>query len=197
MSYFLDVLDSLGPLIAIVLFILFVNIYPRVKKVPPNTVIIIDRNSHFHKKKRHGYYYLNPKTDMVTTRISRNPIVENYSNTFITHDGVYYNVNYRFKYSAEDVEMVLSSLEDSRRSIYDVVNCAVETTIGSLTSREMDNSRYDIDIALFKQLEAMLEPFYIDVTQINMISRSKLSPDWGEKYLFRKHISNGDNPIKN
>ena len=178
--------------IGIIVFSIF---FSRIRQVPPGTVVIIDRNSHFHKKKRGGFYLFNPATDKITTKISRFPITENYTNTFVTHDSTYYRITYSFTYKAEDVEMVLSSLEDSRRSIYDVVNCAIETAVGSLTMREMADYNYDLNKVCFAQLETMFEPFYVDVTSFKIIYRSAVNPTIGESQLFRKHVSRGDNPV--
>ena len=175
--------------------IVFFTLLSRIRQVPPGTVVIIDRNSHFHKKKRSGFYLFNPAIDKITTKVSRYTITETYTNTFATHDSNYYRLTYAFSYKAEDVDMVLSSLEDSRRSIYDVVNCAVETAIGSLTMREMADINYDLNKVCFTQLESMLEPFYVDVLSFKILYRSAVHPSLGESQLFKKHVSRGDNPV--
>ena len=45
-----------------------------VRKVPPHTVIIIDKNSHYLKTKKSGYYIMLPNYK-VTTKISTNKLL--------------------------------------------------------------------------------------------------------------------------
>ena len=53
----------------IVIIILIIIFGSFIKFVPANTVIIVDRNSHYLKTKRSGMYLFNPATDKVTTKI--------------------------------------------------------------------------------------------------------------------------------
>ena len=177
-----------------ILFLVIIFLGSFVKKVPLNTVIVIDRNTHYCKTKRHGYYFFNPKTDVVTTKISTNIVTEIYRNVFETHDSCFYELNFAVSYKATDLEMVLSSLQDSRRSIYDVINCAVETVVATFSDQDM-NYKTDLNTPIFHQLESMLEPFYIDVTAFKLYTRTKLISEIGEQRKFRKHVSRGDSPI--
>ena len=72
---------------AIILIVIIFFIGNFLKAVPANTVIIIDRNSHYLKTKKSGFYFFNPATDKVTTKISKYIINKNYSDFFETHDG--------------------------------------------------------------------------------------------------------------
>ena len=165
-----------------------------IRVVPAKTALIIDRNSHYCKTKKGGIYLFNPTTDKVTTKISTFPVTETYSNTFETHDSYFYRTTFTVTYVATDIDMVLSSLQDSRRSIYDVINCSVETVMSSLVMKDMSN-RATINQEMFHQLESMLEPFYIDVTSFKLISLIGVSQSLGQQERFKKHVSRGDNPI--
>ena len=186
----------------LVLFIFFglpiiITVLSQLKTVPPNTTIIIDRNSHFHKKKRHGFYMLNPRTDKVTTKVSEYPIKERYSNVFKTHEDTYYNVTFTMTYVCKEPEQTLESLSDSRRSIYDIANCAVETLFGTLSPKDLVNYRLDeLSPRLFHQLEATLEYFYIDVTDAYIIDYSLMGEERGRELLFRRHESTSGDPIQ-
>jgi hypothetical protein len=92
--------------------------------------------------------------------------------------------------------MSIQSLEDSRRSVYDIVNCAVETVIGSYTIADAFRSG-NFEPALFKQLESTLEPFYIDVIACKLLNVGNVSPSVGMTTKFQKHVSSssGDNPF--
>ena len=180
----------------LIIFIIIIVFFCFVRRVPPNTAIIIDRDSHYLKTKRRGFYFINPATDKITTRVSTFPITEFYSNTFETHDSTFYHLYFQVTYKATDIEMVLSSLQDSRRSIYDVVNCSLETVIGTLSRNDM-NYKVDINSIAFRQLESMLEPFYIDVTSFKLISRNEIIAELGRQQKFQKHVSSGENPISN
>ena len=185
--------NNLGAFMWIGIFVLII-LAAYIKKVPLNTILIIDRNTHYLKTKRHGYYFFNPKTDKITTKISTNMVTEYYRNVFETHDSCFYDLYFAVSYKAENVEMVISSLQDSRRSIYDVINCAVETVIGTLSDQDL-NYRTDLNTPIFQQLESMLEPFYIDVAQFKLYTRTKITSELGEERKFRKHVSRGENPI--
>lgn len=186
--------DSIFGLVFFIFIIVLPILLAYVKVVPSGTVIIIDRNSHFHKKKYGGYYFFNPRTDKVTTIISKMPVTETYTNVFRTHDDTFVQVRFSTTYKAEDISMVLSSLEDSRRSIYDVINCSVEMVIKTLVTKK-DNYKTQVESAIFHQLESMLEPFYIDVTSFKLYSITPLSEAYGKTLEFHKHVSDGDNPF--
>ena len=187
-------------LISIIVFtaiIYIVIMVSRIKKVPANTTIIIDRNTHFHKKKRHGYYFFNPKIDKITTMVSAYPIEERYINVFKTHEDSYYNVNFTMTYVSNEPEQTLDSLSDSRRSIYDIANCAVETLFGTLTRKEIATTTLEeLNTRLFHQLESTLEYFYIDVTEARIINYSLVGEEEGKYLLFNRHESSGGNPIQ-
>ena len=166
-----------------------------IKKVPANTLIIIDRNGHFHKKKRHGFYILSSR-DKVTTYLSSYDSTQYFINTFETHSSTFYRVYFSVTYKSEDLDRSAQSLEDSRRSVYDIINCAAEPVVGSSTTFDTFRSG-NFETALFKQLESTLEPFYIDVKACKLITINSVAPSIGQTQKFQKHVSSsgGDNPF--
>ena len=54
------------------IIIILIFLAPFIKKVPPHTVVIIDRNGHYLKTKSRGWFILLP-SDEVTTTISTTP----------------------------------------------------------------------------------------------------------------------------
>ncbi len=182
------------------LFFIWIAYFSSRKTCPPNTVVIIDRNTHYYKTIRTGSYskgYSLKSTDMVTSIISTRENTVQYSNVFMTHDARYYMIRYRVSYKCENLDSVISALEDSRRSIYDIINCAVSIAVKSLTSA--DFSRYSsqqIRPTLYSQIESMLEPFYIDFKNLVIDSVTYINEQQGETLLFRKHESQGEVPIK-
>ena len=188
---------NIVPTVVFIIILVFCYILSKAKKVPPNTTIIIDRDSHFHKKKRGGYYLLNSKKDRVTTQVSSNPIREKYINIFKTHDDLYYNVSFTMTYVCKEPESTLDALADSKRSIYDIANCAVETIFGTYEQRSLVKTTLEeMNDQLFKQLEATLEYFYIDVTEAHIINYSIINEEVGRNAIFQKHISSSNEPIQ-
>ena len=167
---------------------------------PPNTVIIIDRNTHYYKTIRAGSYskrYSLKNSDMVTTIISTKETTVQYSNVFMTHDSRYYMISYHASYKCDDLDAVVNALQDSRRSIYDIINHAVSIAFKSFSSS--DFSRYSVQQIkpnIYSQVENMLEPFYIDFINIVIDSITYVNEHQGEAMLFRKHESQGEMPIK-
>lgn len=116
----------------IILLIILVAI-AYIKPVPANTVIIVDRNSHYLKTKKSGFYFFNPKTDKVTTKISKQQITQYYTNYFETDDGKLIQVSFYATYHADNLEDVLDSLKSARRSIYDIMNSSIYWATNNLT----------------------------------------------------------------
>ena len=191
-------MDDLIELLSIMSWYFFIAIIVLcviIKKVPSNSLIIIDRNSHFHKKKRHGFYILGAH-DKVTTYLSTNAVTQTYANIFETHISTFYRLSFSVTYRSEDLDRSQQALEDSRRSVYDIINCAAETVIGTIASAGVVNLQ-SLNDALFRQLESTLEPFYIDVTSSKIFSILAVDSTVGRQNKFQKHISTsgGDNPF--
>lgn len=107
-----------------------------IKFVPANTVIIVDRNSHYLKTKRRGMYLFWPPTDKVTTKISTSHLYKYYTNDFETHDGRIVRVSFSVEYHAENLEAVLDSLKSARRSVDDIMNSSVYWGVRNLSFKD-------------------------------------------------------------
>lgn len=181
-------------LVILILFIVISTFTRFIKKVPNNTALIIDRNTHYHKTVLHGFYTFNPRTDFVTTQISTSPTHVTYTNIFETHDSVFFNVTFSVSYKTSNVEKVLDSLKSSRRSIYDVINSTVDNEFFSFDAIGLRNSAVHEEIK--RKLASNLSSFYIDFINFQTISIQSIYEETGRKMKFKKHISNGDSPIK-
>lgn len=112
----------------IILFLFF--LIPFLKKVPPNTVIIIDRNGHYLKTKHHGFYLLFPN-DKVTTTISTRPISRTLSAYYETDDGHIVEAVVNCRYHAHNLNDVLQALANVRRSVDDIIQSAAYFAINN------------------------------------------------------------------
>lgn len=120
----------------LIFFVIILSIcYLRI--VPANTVVIVDRNSHYLKTKKRGIYFFNPQTDKITTEISTNRLSKYYSNFFETDDGVIVNVSFCATYHAENINNVLDSLKSARRSIYDIMNSSIYWAANNLNVKDI------------------------------------------------------------
>lgn len=129
---------------ALLLILIFIFIGFYVKIVPTNTVVIIDRNSHYLKTKKHGLYFFNPKTDKVTTQISKQQISQYYTNYFETDDGKTIQVSFCATYHTDDLESVLNSLKSARRSIYDIMNSSIYWAANNLTLNDIMTTNFTL-----------------------------------------------------
>ena len=118
----------------IVLFIIVIIILGTIfKTVPSNTVIIIDRNSHYLKTKRNGIYFFWPSTDRVTTKISTNSIQKFYIEDFKTEDEKMVRISFYVKYYTDDVDSVLKALKDAKTSIDNIIITSVYNVIKQMS----------------------------------------------------------------
>lgn len=95
-----------------------------VKKVPPNTVIIIDKNSHYLKTKKSGFYLMLPGYK-VTTKISSNNLTRTLRDTYETYDGKAAIISATCTYQSTDISATIESLANVRRSIDDIIKSSV------------------------------------------------------------------------
>lgn len=116
--------------IIIILFIFFV--LPFLRKVPPNTVVIIDRNGHYLKTKHNGWYFLSP-SDKVTTTISTRPVSRTLSNFYETDDGKIVHATISCRYHAHNLTNVLQALSNVRRSVDDIIQSSAYFAINNYT----------------------------------------------------------------
>lgn len=159
-----------------------------VRKVPPNTLIIIDRNSHYHKTKRSGFYFMGTN-DKVTTKISLTPSYRTLTDYYETDDGKIIAVTISCFYHAHNLDTVQQSLANVRRSIDDILKSSVYFAVGNFTySQIMATNRHDFDDRVSDNLVGELESIGVSVSS----SRVAIVPNvaYGVR-CFKPHVSNG------
>ena len=112
------------------IIILLIFLAPFVRKVPLNTVVIIDRNGHYLKTKRRGFYFLFP-SDEVTTTISTSPLVRTLTDYFETDDGKLIQATIFCRYQAHNLNNVLQALSNVRRSVDDIIKSSAHFAISN------------------------------------------------------------------
>lgn len=117
-------------LLELILFIFIFFVLPFCKRVPPNTVVIIDRNGHYLKTKDRGWYILWPN-DKVTTTISKRQISRTLSNYYETDDGKIVNATIQCSYHTHNISEVLQALANVRRSIDDIIQSSAYFAINN------------------------------------------------------------------
>lgn len=118
----------------IIFYLIFIFIFfvmPFIKKVPDNTVIIIDRYSHYLKTKKSGYYFLRAG-DEITTMISEKKLFRTVGDIYETKDGKVVPLTVTCEYYAKRIEDVLDSLANVRRSIDDIIKSATYYAVNGL-----------------------------------------------------------------
>lgn len=112
------------------IIIIIIFLAPFIKKVPYNTVVIIDRNGHYLKTKHKGWYILWP-SDEVTTTISTSPLTRNLTDYFETDDGQLVQATIFCRYHATNLTNVLQALENVRRSVDDIIKSSAHFAISN------------------------------------------------------------------
>lgn len=181
------------------LFILLIARLLR-KKVPKDTVYIIDRRGHYYKTVKKGSFHLNPNIDEITTIISKKPIKKKYAEPFETEDGKYVYAYFNVTYSTENLEDVLYNLEKVRRSVDDILETAMYDAIGKLTSKELTEKLLYLEFKRNLESEAMSMGFTINDFEIERffkISKEEMLYDYGgEPFKPHKNYSNSKDPIE-
>ena len=180
--------------ILVIIIIVFLCIY--IKVVPANTVIIVDRNSHYLKTKKSGIYFFNPSTDKITTQISMNRISKTYVENFETHDGEIVKVAFHVSYHAENLEDVLVALESVRRSIDDIMNSSVYWAVHNLSIADFFSAPSILKKEVAPKLLSEATELKINVDSFDIISINKV-PANSEITPFKPHLnSHSAGPIK-
>lgn len=193
----MDIIEFLINYIEVIIFliiVLFFILRAFIKKVPYGTVVIIDRNGHYLKTVRFGFYLFNPITDKITTEISTKTCTKNYTNIFETYDGQFIKLSFLVKYKTENIEATLKALEDSRRSIDDVINCSVYNVLNSLNAADIIHKvQLKQDLKQKASFDATSLSFILEDLYINSIVNAKTAT---QNDLFKPHISSSSGPIK-
>ena len=165
------------------------------KKVPANTAIIIDRNTHYHKTVRRGFYFLIPGKDKVTTRVSTEKIIKTYFNSFETHDGKIVLINFIASYHAENIDDVLFSLKSARRSIDDIIESSVYWAVNDLVLQDFITDKNILLYEISPKLSAEARELCIKIDSFTITNMYVLESASNVK-PFKPHLSSStDSPI--
>ena len=165
------------------------------KKVPANTAIIIDRNTHYHKTVRRGFYFLIPGKDKVTTRVSTEKIIKTYFNSFETHDGKIVLINFIASYHAENIDDVLFSLKSARRSIDDIIESSVYWAVNDLVLQDFITDKNILLHEISPKLSAEARELCIKIDSFTITNMYVLESASNVK-PFKPHLSSStDSPI--
>ncbi len=177
----------------IIIFILIVFL-STFKHVPANSAIIVDRNSHYLKTVRRGFYRFNYSTDEITTQISTYPFTRGYIQISETHDGQLYNIVYSATYKVSNIEHVLESLKSNRRSVNDIIQSCVHTSVANFNWQDLDN-RQELYDEINRRLSVNLDSFEIELIKFEIHSLRNVPESYRDK-KFAPHISEGIRSIK-
>lgn len=179
------------PIIIFLLIPIFVVFGKMIKRVPKDTVYIIDKHTHYHKTVKNGFFFLNPVTHTITTKISTNPITVRYTDTFETEDGKNIFVSFYVTYSAKNMEDILYNLEKVRRSIDDILKSCMYSTMLSLNSKVISKA---LIMRVFKyNLESQAMSIGLNIHNFDVIQISNVSPTLTSK-PFKPHRNYSDSP---
>lgn len=167
-----------------------------IRFAPFGTAVIIDRKTHYCKTKpRGGFYFFNPITDKVTTYISPIPYTKPYFDIFETYDTKYLKVSFSVTYHAESVEAVLLHLKNDKRSIDDLIKCAVDSTLSSFEQKYILSNRFDISKEIKNRMALACIPFGF-VIDTFVVTQFETMPDSAKHEKFKPHVCRDDGPIQ-
>lgn len=177
-------------------FSIFQLIVCCIRFTPFGTAVIIDRKTHYCKTKPHGgFYFFNFMTDEITTYISTKPHTNNYYEVFETHDSYYIKACFSVTYRAENVENVLLHLKNDKRSINDIIKCAVDSTFSSFTLDYICNEKSLITDELKNRMALACIPFGFIIDNVSISTVTAL-PDESANLKFKPHVCRDDGPIQ-
>lgn len=187
-------------ILGVLFFLMFLFLLPfldklicRLKILPTNTAIIIDRNFHYHKTIRKGFYFLNPSKDRITTYISNSPYTKMYVQNSESHNGVIFSLGYNVTYKVNNVEEVLERLKSNRRSVDDIIQSCVKTSIANFDAKYIMGIQNEFVSEINRRLAISFAAFEIELINVDFFKTS-VAPEGSE--VFEPHISRGDDPIK-
>ncbi len=190
---FLMILGVLSFFMFLFLLPLLDKLICRLKILPANTAIIIDRNFHYYKTIRRGFYFLKPSKDQITTYISEYPYTKMYVQNSETHNSVIFSLIYNVTYKVNNVEEVLERLKSNRRSVNDIIQSCVKSSIANFDAKDVMGAKNEFESEINRRLAISFAAFEIELINVEFLSIS-VAPK--ESELFEPHISRGDNPIK-
>lgn len=161
-----DFIFDLSYPLLFICFFLFIILGKFFKRVPANTVYIIDRNTHYLKTVQKGFFLFNPSTDKITTKISTVPITMRYFDIFETEDGAFLNVSFDVTYHVRNIEDTLYNLEKVRRSIDDIIKSCMYFAMLTLNSKFI--SMMLVEKAFKRNLEGQAMQVGIDINSFHI-----------------------------
>ena len=159
----------------------------RIKKVPSKTVYIIDRNTHYHKTVKHGFFFFNPTTDKITTEISLSPKTKRYFDFYETEDGRVCSIGFNITYCAQDVDDVLYNLSSTRRSIDDVIQGSMYHAVLSLKLLQITPDSLTREFE--RNISSQVLGLCIQIINFKLISLDKVNYSKHSVKVFTPHIS--------
>lgn len=182
----------MGGIILLIIIILLVY----VRTVPANTAIIIDRDTHYHKTVRRGFYFMLPGRDKITTQVSTNKITKYYTNNFETHDGKVVSISFMASYYAENIDDVLFSLKSARRSINDIIESSVYWAVNNLSLADFISDKNILLHEISPKLNSEARELCIKIDSFSIVNMYVLAGASAVK-PFKPHLSSSsDSPIK-
>lgn len=189
----MQLITELMPLILFLSIIFIFTLVNLIKRVPKDTIYIIDKHTHYHKTVKNGFFILNPINHTITTKISINPILVRYADIFETEDGKNIFISFYVTYSAKNMEDVLYNLEKVRRSIDDILKSCMYSTLQSLNSKVLSKP---LIMRVFKyNLESQAMSFGLNIHNFDII---QLNSTYTNNKPFKPHknYSDAPDPIK-
>ena len=166
-----------------------------IRYTPFGTAVIVDRKTHYCKTKpRGGFYFFNPLTDKITTYISTTPYTKTYSEIFETNDSNYVQVNFSVTYHAESVEAVLLHLKNDKRSIDDIIKCAVYSTVSSFDQKYIYVRRLPITEEIKNRMTLACIPFGFIIDSFTIAQIMNMPQSFANQ-KFKPHVCRDDGPI--
>lgn len=166
-----------------------------IKLVPKNTVYIIDRNTHYLKTVKKGFFLFNSSTDTITTTISTNPITRNYFEVFEAEYGNFYYLIFSVTYYTKNLEDTLYNLEKIRKSVDDILKSCMYFAMLSLRSEEFSKSL--LEETFNRNLEGQAMSIGIGIKSFHINSINSLGKQY-YKPAFKPHknYSESKDPIQ-
>ena len=165
--------------------IIMCNFDSHPKIVPPNSIYIIDRDTHYYKTLTAGQRVHLTRRDKITTRISTAPIKRVISDYYETEDGGTIYAEISCTYASNDILNTQDLLKSVRRSIDDIIQSSVYFAAGSLKSKYTSTSLHTaVKVNLEKELNSL------DVKLIDGGVSFRFVPNEnGNIECFKPHIS--------
>ncbi len=167
-----------------------------IRFTPFGTAVIIDRKTHYCKTKpRGGFYFFNPATDKITTMISTAPYTKQYSEIFETNDSIFLKISFSVTYHAESVAEVLAHLKADKRSIDDIIKCAVDSTVSSFNMSNFKTNLPVIANEIRRRMTLSVSPFGFIIDNYSTLNLYAVHDSIGKANRFKPHVCKDDGPI--